>query len=821
MINPKMDFLMLLLMIIPFISCESEELSSAYMMKRPIYNRPELCSKGQIYWCKNITTAVECRALKHCIQAVWEKEVPIEKDTNTVCQTCIEMVKEARDQLMSNETQSEIKEVLEGSCKVIPVKALRHDCDKLMDDFGSYLVDTLASEMNPQVVCSVAGLCNNPAFKEQAKNERELTCDSCHGLMRQIEGKVETASQEDFRLLLIRLCGNLGTYSDACASLVLSNLPQIANLLNNNVKAGPVCSLAGVCTEKFHSHASVVRVDIVSPGDSDVEVIAESNDLPCDLCEQLVTHLRDVLVANTTEEEFKLVLLGLCKQMPSYKDECQDLVKAYYAPIYSYLVHELNGQVLCAQIGICPKAFEEILRPLIPVESSSVEKSPIEFIINSQLPIERLNPLTFLPRRLVGNAQPQDQALCAFCEYFLHFVQQEITLPSVEKKIKKVVEQACVRLPLSVRDECNDFVNTYMDAFIALLANRIDPSQVCPGLGVCSSELVAVEYKDKPTCPLCLFAVEEVLHKISNRTQEDINDALDDLCLVDVFPNSLTTECAKFITSYREMLIDMIIADFTSEEACIYSQLCKIPTVPESAASAGSIRTNEIYDDEESVRHEKTGNQCILCEFVMSKLEKILKDKKTEEEIKEGVYKVCSYMPKTISAQCKRFVEEYADLVIELLADNVTPAAMCNALNLCTTSNVLVMKPERRCLTCEVLMESLRAVLTDADVDEEFNDSLLKACQRLPRKHTKLCISLISEIAPQVETALRTFPAGPIICRKVGACGSEECGLGPEYWCKKKENAIMCQEREYCEQNVWSGKKPEERPSHLKGTDVI
>lgn len=60
--------------------------------------------------------------------------------------------------------QSEIRQVLEASCKVIPARPLREDCEKLMDDFGAYLVDTLASEMNPQVVCSVAGLCNNPAF---------------------------------------------------------------------------------------------------------------------------------------------------------------------------------------------------------------------------------------------------------------------------------------------------------------------------------------------------------------------------------------------------------------------------------------------------------------------------------------------------------------------------------------------------------------------------------------------------------------------------------------------------------------------------------
>lgn len=32
---------------------------------------------------------------------------------------------------------------------------------KLADEFIPELVETLASQMNPQVVCAVAGLCNN------------------------------------------------------------------------------------------------------------------------------------------------------------------------------------------------------------------------------------------------------------------------------------------------------------------------------------------------------------------------------------------------------------------------------------------------------------------------------------------------------------------------------------------------------------------------------------------------------------------------------------------------------------------------------------
>lgn len=57
--------------------------------------------------------------------------------------------------------QEELKEVFEGSCKLIPIKIVTKECIKLADDFVPELVETLASQMNPTQVCSVAGLCNN------------------------------------------------------------------------------------------------------------------------------------------------------------------------------------------------------------------------------------------------------------------------------------------------------------------------------------------------------------------------------------------------------------------------------------------------------------------------------------------------------------------------------------------------------------------------------------------------------------------------------------------------------------------------------------
>jgi saposin len=60
------------------------------------------------------------------------------------------MVQQARDQLESNETQEELKQVFEGSCDLIPIGVVKKECKRLADDFIPELVEALASQMNPQ-----------------------------------------------------------------------------------------------------------------------------------------------------------------------------------------------------------------------------------------------------------------------------------------------------------------------------------------------------------------------------------------------------------------------------------------------------------------------------------------------------------------------------------------------------------------------------------------------------------------------------------------------------------------------------------------------
>lgn len=51
--------------------------------------------------------------------------------------------------------------MFDGSCRLIPIKIISDECVDIANDFIPELIDTLASQMNPQLVCATAGLCNS------------------------------------------------------------------------------------------------------------------------------------------------------------------------------------------------------------------------------------------------------------------------------------------------------------------------------------------------------------------------------------------------------------------------------------------------------------------------------------------------------------------------------------------------------------------------------------------------------------------------------------------------------------------------------------
>ena len=119
--------------------------------------------------------------MKHCIKAVWEKETVPEDDDEVeiainkaplIISKLCRCARSARRWLGRQETpscptkprfyscslkamftlllkQEELREVFDGSCDLIPVGLIAKECKALVEQFVPELVETLASEMNP------------------------------------------------------------------------------------------------------------------------------------------------------------------------------------------------------------------------------------------------------------------------------------------------------------------------------------------------------------------------------------------------------------------------------------------------------------------------------------------------------------------------------------------------------------------------------------------------------------------------------------------------------------------------------------------------
>ncbi len=146
--------------------------------------------------------------------------------------------------------------MFDGSCRLIPVKAISDECIKLSEQFIVQLVDTLSSEMNPQVVCAVAGsvsiniqyflrtfdqstvlfmigLCNSERVDKlleahsALKPGQRTECDVCLEESQKLADKIDGMDVSKIQDKLLEMCGRAGSYADACKATVIDNFEII------------------------------------------------------------------------------------------------------------------------------------------------------------------------------------------------------------------------------------------------------------------------------------------------------------------------------------------------------------------------------------------------------------------------------------------------------------------------------------------------------------------------------------------------------------------------------------------------------------------
>ena len=705
---------------------------------------------------------------------------------------------------------------------------------------------------------------------EASKNQ--LSCDQCNNVGNVISHKFRTSNRDQILDGFLGACGKMSSFADACSSLVLSYFNEIYEELSKNLNSENICHISGVCSAKFHEHADDSSVQIETKSNVGFLMNKEvTDDIPCELCEQLIKHLRDILVANTTELEFKLVLEGLCKQTKtSFKQECVTLVDQYYPIVYETLIHNLDANGACFMIGVCPKGNNAPSvvpsSPMLPVN----QKMPKRRLGDNEQPIHLMPlPIDHLMGPKFTSGLVDGGQWCTVCQYFLHFIQEELSDAKNEDEIKEAVGRTCDKFPSGMRGNCHNFINLYGDAIIALLVQEVDPRELCPQMKLCptngadvevmSPDMMDVEINEqaKPTCPLCVLVVKEAEDYIKNeKTKDSVKKALDKVC--SRLPPKPQLQCTDFVQTYYDELLEKLISDFAPKDICTELQLCpalignlNFKVGIEKAdkieyIGGGNIDTNEIPDftvNGQPINMQETvaSGECMLCTEVVSGAESKITKGMKKEQIEVLLYKECSRF-RTYEGICDQFVKQNADKIIELLAQQLNPKQICQQLSLCAAKpqdleideaiivNVFAIpayprsfarvpltksepKPapvadDPQCVLCEFIMTKLEEELKDKSTRDEIRTAVENICTIMPNSIAKQCTKFVEEYADLIITLIDTMPPRDI-CTQMAMCppkaqelpvekkeahllGASECTWGPNHFCSDDKIAELC-----------------------------
>ncbi len=209
-------------------------------------------------------------------------------------------------------------------------------------------------------------------------------------------------------------------------------------------------------------------------------------------------------------------------------------------------------------------------------------------------------------------------------------------------------------------------MDIYSPALIRLLKRGIDPSTVCARLDLCPDRLLmlvaaddANAPRDNPViaarkssqgCAMCEMVFDTVYSMLNDSTnQHEVQNVLDTICYH--LPSSVSEECERLVEKYTVPALDLILQAVTADEICAKLKLCQEPPPNKKGPS----------------------KKCVLCEYIVTTLDKMVTDRHNEEQVRIALDRLCGYLPKTLSGECVKFVDQYSSMIIDLFANDLTP----------------------------------------------------------------------------------------------------------------------------------------------------
>nr|XP_032292720.1 prosaposin isoform X2 [Drosophila virilis] len=655
----------------------------------------------------------------------------------------------------------------------------------------SFLVSATIPEEVAGIKCKLhpTNLCDTLRIQPD-----QLTCTTCNLLMLAYKKEFDSTTRADMIEKLLHTCYSLHSLSDTCANIVSNYFDDFYELAKQHLQSNDICQVVSMCANAESTPEALAPPAI------------KSDQFYCGQCKQLVQHLRESLLHNTTEAQFRQKLDGYCKKTRGFKNECLTVVDQFYHIIYSILKSKLDADSVCSFINVCHehKKLQEETESLQLIDTNDELESSIE----PQLP------------------------QCFACKSAFRIVKKLIRSNISNEKLKNAMNQACNKVG-KLSNKCHGVIDRHGDQMARFARN---PRVICALIGMCfpigqqdiqlapvelevellvgdankseQLQLTAdIEDKQSINCQLCK-KVFKTLHKMVEHHQ-DIKLAMDRVCHV-LKEQNLMNECQNIIKQHADMIIDLIKKNVPRQQICRALNKCLI------------YETEDLFDIQEQLddhyqleiddeQHDlfaleepltavelisKGSPKCAVCKTAIKALQHMVQHHEDKGEITKALGHVCHRMGKLQHA-CESVVNNHGAQIVDLMAKHMSAELICKAIHVCHLSTArdedseiaetmleeqidqsealeLVQLAEGPvCIFCELFISKFKTSVNSKEKQTHFIKEILTSCDQLPSMFRKECHDIAVRFGPLALDMLGSVSPQEA-CRLVHFCFSEE-----------------------------------------------
>ncbi|XP_075466722.1 prosaposin [Ascaphus truei] len=326
---------------------------------------------------------------------------------------------------------------------------------------------------------------------------------------------------------------------------------------------------------------------------------------------------------------------------------------------------------------------------------------------------------------------------------------------------------------------------------------------------------------NKPTvksmpCDLCKEVVTVVGNFLKDNTTEgEIQAYLNKVC--EFIPDpGMSSTCKQMLTEYFPLVFN-ILKEELSNPGVVCSALGVCTSLQRHLAMLKQKPvTNEIpdidlsklvspfltkvprllYPEDQNPQEPKNGDVCKDCVVLITDLQDSIRSNSSfSKKMVDQALKECDQLGGGLSDMCKTYVNEYADIVIQMLLQ-MKPDQLCTMAGLCeqTKSAPLVITPAKSlipavklepaikmteassinanplCEVCQLVIQEVETLLDNNRTRENILQALERVCDIVPKKYCQRCKDFIEDYGNSIIELLEQEASPRIICSALGLC---------------------------------------------------